>query len=166
VVIACGRDGTVGFARDRREISSTTQYLMVSTFQTVVNSRDQLVISFVPADTRGAESVRAGVRVFGCCMIPAARAQVCDFEKPLQTIDEDISAFAFAPMGASFFRGHNMKQSCTTGAYDSATGGEWQEARLLQETSLNWECAVQLCGGFFSVGRRMERLILRGFRTR
>jgi hypothetical protein len=35
--------------------------------------------------------------VIGCCSLPAARAQSPDLEKPLLNIDEDISAFAFAP---------------------------------------------------------------------
>ena len=35
--------------------------------------------------------------VAGCCSLPAARAQ--DFEKPVQSIDEDITSFAFAPDG-------------------------------------------------------------------
>jgi len=35
--------------------------------------------------------------VFGCCAIPPARAQ--DLDKPVQTIDEEITAFAFAPDG-------------------------------------------------------------------
>src|SRR5256885_12786165 len=37
--------------------------------------------------------------VFGCCALPAARAQSPDIEKPLLNIDDDISAFAFAPDG-------------------------------------------------------------------
>jgi dipeptidyl aminopeptidase/acylaminoacyl peptidase len=35
--------------------------------------------------------------VFGCCIVPPLRAQ--DLDKPLQTIDEEITAFAFAPDG-------------------------------------------------------------------
>ncbi len=35
--------------------------------------------------------------IFGCCTIPPARSQ--DLDKPLQTIDEEITAFAFAPDG-------------------------------------------------------------------
>lgn len=35
--------------------------------------------------------------VIGCCSLPATRAQ--DLEKPLQSIDEDITAFSFAPDG-------------------------------------------------------------------
>src|SRR6267378_3528855 len=37
--------------------------------------------------------------VVGCCSLPAARAQSPDLEKPLLNIDDDISAFAFAPDG-------------------------------------------------------------------
>ena len=33
----------------------------------------------------------------GCCSLPAARAQ--DLDKPLQTIDEEVTSFAFAPDG-------------------------------------------------------------------
>src|SRR5205809_2289008 len=35
--------------------------------------------------------------VVGCCSLPAARAQ--NLDKPLQSIDEDITAFAYAPDG-------------------------------------------------------------------
>ncbi len=35
--------------------------------------------------------------VAGCCSLPAARAQ--NLDKPLQSIDEDITAFAYAPDG-------------------------------------------------------------------
>src|SRR5437660_5350733 len=35
--------------------------------------------------------------VAGCCAFPAARAQ--NLDKPLQSIDEDITAFAYAPDG-------------------------------------------------------------------
>jgi len=35
--------------------------------------------------------------ILGCCTIPQARAQ--DLDKPVQTIDEEITAFAFAPDG-------------------------------------------------------------------
>jgi len=68
-------------------------------------------------------------------MIPAARAQVVDFEKPLQTIDEDISAFAFAPDGRIIFSvRHNMK----TKLYDLEHDDIWlleangKKRRLLQ----------------------------------
>src|SRR5260370_8638755 len=37
--------------------------------------------------------------IAGCCSLPSARAQSLDLEKPLLNIDEDISAFSFAPDG-------------------------------------------------------------------
>src|SRR3984893_18532389 len=37
--------------------------------------------------------------VIGCCSLPGTSAQGVDLEKPLLNIDEDISAFAFAPDG-------------------------------------------------------------------
>jgi dipeptidyl aminopeptidase/acylaminoacyl peptidase len=37
--------------------------------------------------------------IIGCCSLPSARAQSPDLEKPLLNIDDDISAFAFAPDG-------------------------------------------------------------------
>jgi WD40-like Beta Propeller Repeat len=37
--------------------------------------------------------------IAGCCSVPAARAQSPDIEKPLVNIDDDVSAFAFAPDG-------------------------------------------------------------------
>jgi len=40
----------------------------------------------------------------GCCSVPAARAQSLD--KPLQTIDEDITAFAYAPDGRIVYSVH------------------------------------------------------------
>jgi dipeptidyl aminopeptidase/acylaminoacyl peptidase len=46
----------------------------------------------------------------GCCTIPPAGAQMADLEKPLQTIDEDVSAFAFGPDGRVVYSvRHNMK---------------------------------------------------------
>ena len=35
--------------------------------------------------------------VVGCCSLPPAKAQ--NLDKPLQTIDEEITAFAYAPDG-------------------------------------------------------------------
>ncbi len=42
--------------------------------------------------------------VAGCCSLPAARAQSLD--KPLQTIDEDITAFAYTPDGRIVYSVH------------------------------------------------------------
>jgi hypothetical protein len=40
----------------------------------------------------------------GCCSVPAARAQ--DLDKPLQSIDDDITAFAFMPDGRIVYSAH------------------------------------------------------------
>jgi hypothetical protein len=72
---------------------------------------------------------------FGCCTIPSAGAQLVDLEKPLQTIDEDISAFAFGPDGRIVYSvRHNMK----TKVYDLEHDDIWlleangKRRRLLQ----------------------------------
>jgi hypothetical protein len=73
--------------------------------------------------------------LFGCCTVPAARAQVVDFEKPLQAIDEDISAFAFGTDGRIVYSvRHNVK----TKLYDLEHDDIWlletngKKRRLLQ----------------------------------
>ena len=59
---------------------------------------------------------------FGCCTIPSAGAQLVDLEKPLQTIAEDISAFAFGPDGRIVYSvRHNMK----TKVYDLEHDDIW-----------------------------------------
>jgi len=72
---------------------------------------------------------------FGCCTIPPARTQVVGFEKPLQTIDEDISAFAFGTDGRIVYSvRHNVK----TKLYDLQHDDIWmletngKKRRLLQ----------------------------------
>jgi dipeptidyl aminopeptidase/acylaminoacyl peptidase len=73
--------------------------------------------------------------VVGCCSFPAARAQSPDLEKPLLNIDEDISAFAFAPDGRIVY---SVRRSFHTKQYDLERDDIWlQEAggkrrRLLQ----------------------------------
>ena len=72
--------------------------------------------------------------VLGCCSLPA-RAQEIDVNKPLQNIDEDISAFAFAPDGRIVF---SIRRHFHTKEYDLERDDIWlQEAggkrkRLLQ----------------------------------
>jgi hypothetical protein len=73
--------------------------------------------------------------VFGCCKVPAARSQVVDFEKPLQSIDEDISAFTFGTDGRIVYSvRHNVK----TKLYDLEHDDIWlletngKKRRLLQ----------------------------------
>lgn len=65
--------------------------------------------------------------IVGCCALPPARAQNPDFDKPLQSIDEDITAFAFAPDGRIVYSvRHNLK----TKLYDLQRDDIW-----LQETT-------------------------------
>jgi WD40-like Beta Propeller Repeat len=72
--------------------------------------------------------------VLGCCSLPS-RAQEIDVNKPLQNIDEDISAFAFAPDGRIVF---SIRRHFHTKEYDLERDDIWlQEAggkrkRLLQ----------------------------------
>ena len=72
--------------------------------------------------------------VLACCSLPA-RAQEIDVNKPLQNIDEDISAFAFAPDGRIVF---SIRRHFHTKEYDLERDDIWlQEAggkrkRLLQ----------------------------------
>ena len=61
----------------------------------------------------------------GCCSLPA-RAQDIDINKPLQNIDEDISAFAFAPDGRIVF---SIRRHFRTKQYDLERDDIW-----LQET--------------------------------
>jgi dipeptidyl aminopeptidase/acylaminoacyl peptidase len=65
--------------------------------------------------------------VAGCCSLPATRAQNIDVNKPLQTIDEDISAFAFAPDGRIVF---SIRRHFHTKEYDLERDDIW-----LQETN-------------------------------
>ena len=73
--------------------------------------------------------------VVGCCSLPPARAQSLDLEKPLLNIDEDISAFAFAPDGRIVY---SVRRNFHTKQYDLERDDIWlQEAggkrrRLLQ----------------------------------
>jgi hypothetical protein len=59
--------------------------------------------------------------VFGCCTIPPARPQV-DFEKPLQTIDEDISSFAFGTEGRIVYA---VRRNVKTKLYDLQHDDVW-----------------------------------------
>src|SRR6202030_2406180 len=73
--------------------------------------------------------------VFGCCQVPRARAQAADFEKPLQSIDEDISAFAFGPDGRIVY---SVRRNMKTKLYDLERDDIWlletngKKRRLLQ----------------------------------
>src|SRR4029077_11107585 len=73
--------------------------------------------------------------VVGCCSLPAARAQSPDLEKPLLNIDEDISAFAFAPEGRIVY---SVRRQFHTKQYDLERDDIWlqenggKRRRLLQ----------------------------------
>ena len=65
--------------------------------------------------------------VVGCCSLPSARGQNPDLEKPLINIDEDISAFAFAPDGRIVF---SIRRQFHTKQYELERDDIW-----LQETN-------------------------------
>ncbi len=73
--------------------------------------------------------------VFGCCTIPPAGAQLVDLEKPLQTIDEDITAFSFAPDNRIVY---SVRRNMKTKLYDLQHDDIWlretngKKRRLLQ----------------------------------
>jgi WD40 repeat protein len=73
--------------------------------------------------------------VIGCCSLPAARSQNVDLEKPLLNIDEDISAFAFAPDGRIVY---SVRRQFHTKQYDLERDDIWlqenggKRRRLLQ----------------------------------
>ncbi len=64
--------------------------------------------------------------VIGCCSLSGARAQSPDLDKPLLNIDEDISAFAFAPDGRIVY---SVRRQFHTKQYDLERDDIW-----LQET--------------------------------
>jgi hypothetical protein len=71
----------------------------------------------------------------GCCSLPTARAQSPDLEKPLLNIDEDVSAFAFAPDGRIVY---SVRRNFHTKQYDFEHDDIWMQEnggkrkRLLQ----------------------------------
>src|SRR4029077_16644597 len=73
--------------------------------------------------------------VIGCCSLPLARGQSLDLEKPLLNIDEDISAFAFAPDGRVVY---SVRRQFHTKQYDLERDDIWlqenggKRRRLLQ----------------------------------
>lgn len=71
----------------------------------------------------------------GCCSVPAAHPQ--DLDKPLQTIDEDITAFAFSPDGRIVYSVRRMFRSKK---YDLQRDDIWiQEANGKRRRLLNGE---------------------------
>jgi len=71
--------------------------------------------------------------MFGCCAVPQARAQ--DLDKPLQNIDDEITAFSFAPDGRIVY---SIRRNIKTKKYDLQHDDIWlqdtngKRRRLLQ----------------------------------
>jgi hypothetical protein len=63
--------------------------------------------------------------MFSCCAVPYARAQ--DLDKPLQNIDDEITAFSFAPDGRIVY---SVRRNIKTKKYDLQHDDIW-----LQETN-------------------------------
>ena len=92
--------------------------------------------------------------VIGCCSLPAARAQSPDIEKPLLNIDDDISAFAFAPDGRIVY---SARHHFHTKQYDLERDDIW-----LQETGGKRRRLLQ--GEKFSRGNTPFSYIIDSFR--
>jgi len=73
--------------------------------------------------------------IIGCCSLPIARSQSPDIDKPLLNIDDDISAFAFAPDGRIVY---SARHHFHTKQYDLERDDIWlqdtggKRRRLLQ----------------------------------
>jgi dipeptidyl aminopeptidase/acylaminoacyl peptidase len=92
--------------------------------------------------------------LIGCCSIPAARAQSPDIEKPLLNIDDDISAFAFAPDGRIVY---SARHHFHTKQYDLERDDIW-----LQETGGKRRRLLQ--GEKFSRGNTPFSYVIDSFR--
>jgi dipeptidyl aminopeptidase/acylaminoacyl peptidase len=92
--------------------------------------------------------------VIGCCSLPAARAQTPDIEKPLLNIDDDISAFAFAPDGRIVY---SVRHKFHTKQYDLERDDIW-----LQETGGKRRRLLQ--GEKFSRGNAAFSYVIDSFR--
>jgi hypothetical protein len=58
----------------------------------------------------------------GCCFLPPARAQNINLDKPLQSIDEDITGFAYAPDGRIIY---SVRRLFKTKLYDLQRDDIW-----------------------------------------
>ena len=82
----------------------------------------------------------------GCCSLPAARAQGVDFSKPLKTIDEEVTAFAFAPDGRVVY---SVRRLFKTKQYDLQRDDIWlQESNGKRRRLLSGEKFVRGTGPF------------------
>ncbi len=92
--------------------------------------------------------------IVGCCSLPAALAQSPDIEKPLLNIDDDISAFAFAPDGRIVY---SARHHFHTKQYDLERDDIW-----LQETGGKRHRLLQ--GEKFSRGNTPFSYVIDSFR--
>jgi hypothetical protein len=60
--------------------------------------------------------------VAGCCSLPASRAQNINLDKPLQSIDDDITGFAYAPDGRIIYSARRLYK---TKIYDLQRDDIW-----------------------------------------
>ena len=60
--------------------------------------------------------------IAGCCSLPASRAQNINLDKPLQSIDEDITGFAYAPDGRIIY---SVRRLFKTKLYDLQRDDIW-----------------------------------------
>ena len=60
--------------------------------------------------------------IAGCCSLPVSRAQSINLEKPLQSIDEDITGFAYAPDGRIIY---SVRRLFKTKLYDLQRDDIW-----------------------------------------
>ena len=58
----------------------------------------------------------------GCCSLPSSRAQNINLDKPLQSIDEDITGFAYAPDGRIIY---SVRRLFKTKRYDLQRDDIW-----------------------------------------
>jgi hypothetical protein len=82
----------------------------------------------------------------GCCSLPSARAQDVDFSKPLKTIDEEVTAFAFAPDGRVVY---SVRRLFKAKQYDLQRDDIWlQETNGKRRRLLNGEKFIRGAGPF------------------
>jgi len=82
----------------------------------------------------------------GCCSLPSARAQDVDFSKPLKTIDEEVTAFAFAPDGRVVY---SVRRLFKAKQYDMQRDDIWlQETNGKRRRLLNGEKFIRGAGPF------------------
>jgi hypothetical protein len=90
----------------------------------------------------------------GCCALPPAHAQNAEFDKPLETVGEDVTAFAFAPDGRIVY---SVRRLVKTKKYDLEKDDIW-----LQEKGGRRRRIFQ--GDKFVYGDKLFTYMVDGFR--